>query len=222
MSEVAKAIRTIKEGLPTEVTLVAISKTKPNEMIVEAYEDGQLDFGENKVQELTTKYEALPKDIRWHMVGHLQRNKVKYIAPFVYLIHSVDSIRLLKAIEKEAAKLERPVNVLLQMHIAQEETKYGLDTTELEDIWENVLPEMSFVQVKGLMGMATFTENEEQVTSEFNALKDQFDHLKAKELPNASMEILSMGMTNDCPLAVSCGSNMIRIGSAIFGERNYG
>ncbi|MEJ2003797.1 MAG: YggS family pyridoxal phosphate-dependent enzyme [Cyclobacteriaceae bacterium] len=205
---------------PKGVTLVAVSKTKPAADIMEAYDAGHRDFGENKVQELTAKEEELPKDICWHMIGHLQRNKVKYIAGFVHLIHSVDSLRLLRAINKEGRKADRVVNCLLQVHIAEEDTKYGFDAGEITEAIA-LLPELDFVQVKGLMGMATFTDDHGQVRREFAALKKQFDSLADQDLPgNMKMEILSMGMSADYEIAIEEGSNMVRIGSSIFGERH--
>ena len=208
-----------KELDPPGVTLVAVSKTKPNEDILEAYEAGHRDFGENKVQELTAKAEELPGDIKWHMIGHLQRNKVKYIAPFVHLIHSVDSLRLLKQIDKDAEKAGRVLDCLLQIHIAEEETKYGLDENELREAL-TVLANLENVRVRGLMGMATFTDDTEQVRKEFRGLKKIFNNLAATPLPaNAKMDILSMGMSGDYEIAIEEGSNMVRIGSSIFGER---
>lgn len=206
-----------------DCTLVAVSKTKPAEDILEAYGAGQRVFGENKVQELTDKEETLPKDIEWHMIGHLQRNKVKYIAGFVSLIHSVDSPRLLRAVNKEGKKADRVVPCLLQVHIAEEESKYGFDENEIIGLLdEGVLKELPFVQVKGLMGMATFTEDEDKIRREFKSLAALFDRLKARDLPeNVQMEILSMGMSGDYEIALDEGSNMVRVGSAIFGERNY-
>ncbi len=204
-------------------TLVAVSKTKPQADIMEAYEAGQRVFGENKAQELTEKQESLPKDIEWHMIGHLQRNKVKYIADFVSLIHSVDSPRLLRAINKEGRKADRVVPCLLQVHIAEEESKYGFDEKEITGLLdENVFNELPFVRVEGLMGMATFTEDKEKIRREFKTLAALFDRLKGRDLPeNVRMEILSMGMSGDYEIALEEGSNMIRVGSAIFGERNY-
>lgn len=197
-----------------EVSLVAVSKTKPVEEVLEAYEEGQIDFGENYVQELLTKQEQLTKDIRWHFIGHLQTNKVKFIAPFVYLIHSVDSVKLLQEIEKQAAKLNRKIKCLLQIHIAGEETKFGLDKVELEQI---VASEYPHVEIKGLMGMASFTQNQEQVRNEFRQLHLMFELFRNSH-PEAN--ILSMGMSGDYPIALQEGSNMIRVGSLIFGERN--
>jgi hypothetical protein len=202
------------------VTLVAVSKTKPEEDIMIAYEAGHRDFGENKVQELTAKAETLPKDIRWHMIGHLQRNKVKYIADFIHLIHSVDSLRLLRAINKEGRKAERIISCLLQVHIAEEESKYGFDAGEIDEAI-NLLPELEFVRVRGLMGMATFTDNNDQVRREFAFLHQMFEDLSRRNLPqNMKMEILSTGMSGDYNIAIEEGSTMVRIGSAIFGARN--
>ncbi|UJP63670.1 YggS family pyridoxal phosphate-dependent enzyme [Mongoliitalea daihaiensis] len=204
-------------------TLVAVSKTKPKEMLMQAYEAGVRDFGENKVQEMSEKAEQLPSDIRWHMIGHLQRNKVKYIAPFVHLIHSVDSLKLLKEIDKEAKKNNRIIQVLLQVYIAQEESKFGLDESELKALLH--APEtakLDSVKIVGLMGMATYTENEAQIRSEFRSLKSIADALKNETLPsNVSLQELSMGMSGDYLIAQEEGSTMIRVGSAIFGERNY-
>lgn len=212
-------IEKFKGHLPEGVRLVAVSKTKPTEDILEAYQAGQRIFGENKIQEMAEKWEKLPKDIQWHMIGHVQRNKVKYMAPFVSLIHAVDSLKLLKQIEKEAAKNERQIDCLLQIKIAEEDTKYGITVDEAKEIINSpTYREMSHVQIVGLMGMATFTENKKQIRNEFQFLKSTFDDLK-KEFP--SFSILSMGMSSDYEIALECGSNMVRVGSAIFGERNY-
>ncbi|WP_258104898.1 YggS family pyridoxal phosphate-dependent enzyme [Marinoscillum sp. MHG1-6] len=204
-------------------TLIAVSKTKPNELIQEAYNSGQIHFGENKVQELAGKYEILPKDIKWHMIGHLQRNKVKYIAPFVHLIHSVDSERLLKAIDKEARKAGRVIDCLLQVHIAEESTKFGFDEEELLSLLHSdEFANLKNINIKGLMGMATFTEDQEQIRREFSGLKKLFDKIKnGVSVDNISMDELSMGMSGDYMIALECGSTMIRVGSSIFGERNY-
>lgn len=211
-----------KSQIGDNVTLVAVSKTKPIEDLQEAYDAGQRVFGENKAQEMTSKYEALPKDIQWHMIGHLQRNKVKYIAPYVSLVHSVDSVRLLKEIDKEAKKNNRIIDCLLQIYIAKEESKFGLDETEAIDLIENILPELKNIQLVGLMGMATNTENNKTIENEFKELYNFFSYLKSNQLKTSSnFQILSMGMSGDYSLAISCGSNMIRIGSAIFGSRNY-
>ncbi|RIV32945.1 YggS family pyridoxal phosphate-dependent enzyme [Flagellimonas lutimaris] len=209
----------IKSELPEGVTLVAVSKTKPNEDILEAYEAGQRVFGENKVQEMVQKWEDLPKDIEWHMIGHLQRNKVKYMAEFVSLIHGVDSPRLLKEINKHAKKHDRVIPCLLQIHIAEEDTKFGLDEKELNElINSDVFKAMENIKIVGLMGMATFTKDEKQVRREFAQLKSMFDALKTKL---SYISILSMGMSGDYNIAIEEGSTMVRIGSSIFGARNY-
>jgi pyridoxal phosphate enzyme (YggS family) len=206
------------EATAYDATLVAISKTKPQEDLQRAYEAGQRDFGENKVQELSEKYERLPKDIRWHMVGHLQRNKIKYIAPFVHLIHSIDSLRLLQAVNKEGNKCNRVIDVLLQVHIASEETKFGFTSSELKALLSSTeLAQLHHVRIAGLMGMATNTTNEDQVRTEFKSLKELFENLKTQY----PMNILSMGMSGDYQIALEEGSSMVRIGSAIFGSRNY-
>jgi len=196
------------------VSLVAVSKFKSKEDITSIYNVGQYDFGENYVQELVEKYSALPKDIRWHFIGHLQSNKVKQLAPFIYLIHSVDSVKLLTEINNQGEKNGRIISCLLQVHIAVEETKYGFDEEELENIEPADFP---FVQIKGLMGMATFTENTNQVQDEFKKLHRLFELFK---MGNPRSTILSMGMSNDFEIAITQGSNMVRIGSLIFGERS--
>lgn len=210
-----------QELKPTGCRLIAVSKTQRIEKIKEAYEAGQRLFGENKVQEMTEKSAMLPSDIEWHMIGHLQRNKVRFIAPFVGLIHSVDSIRLLEEINKQGEKINRSIPCLLQVHIAQEETKFGFDREELM----MAIPEigsMSSIQIRGLMGMATFTENQDQVRGEFRRLKHLFDELKMMNLPpNMDMKELSMGMSGDYRIALEEGSTLIRIGTSIFGARNY-
>src|SRR5690606_11979551 len=185
---------------------------------MELYRVGHLDFGENKVQELLAKYEALPKDIRWHLIGHLQRNKVKYIAPFVHLIHSVDSENLLREIDKQAAKNERRISCLIQIHIAEEESKFGMSEEEAEQILKNYKTDYPNVEIQGLMGMATFTEDENRIRKEFKYLKSLFDQFK---IQNSEIRILSMGMSGDYKIALEEGSNMIRVGSSIFGEREY-
>lgn len=212
-------LQQIKDSIPEHVTLVAVSKTKPNEAILEAYQTGQRIFGENKVQELTEKHESLPKDIEWHMIGHLQSNKVKYIAPFVSLIHGVDSFKLLKEINKRAAQNERVINCLLQIHIAEEDTKFGFDEKEVvELIKSEAFQHLKNIKVVGLMGMATFTDDENQIRKEFKSLKKLFDKL---QISNHQFQILSMGMSGDYQIAIEEGSTMIRVGSSIFGERNY-
>lgn len=212
---IAGQIQELTESLPKDVTLVAVSKTKPNSAIEEAYGVGHRDFGENKVQELCQKAEELPKDIRWHMIGHLQRNKVKYIAPFVHLIHGVDSERLLAEINKQGAKKNRVIDVLIQLHIAEESSKFGFSYDEAASLFsnENLYPN---VRVVGLMGMATFTEDKTQITREFETLSTFYNTWKAQK----SLSVLSMGMSNDYPIAIAMGSNMIRVGSLIFGRRN--
>ena len=203
--------------LPSHVTLVAVSKTKSLEEISQAYEAGQRVFGENKIQEMASKWEELPKDIAWHMIGHVQRNKVKYMAHFVDLIHGVDSIKLLKEIQKQAIKHDRIIRCLIQISIAEEETKFGLPEEELEDLIQ-ASENLPNVQIVGLMGMATFTDNQDQICSEFNKLKSLFDNVKNS---SSSINTLSMGMSGDYSIAIECGSNMIRVGSKIFGVRNY-
>ena len=207
---------------PYQAKLVAVSKTKPVSNLMEAYNAGNRIFGENKVQELVEKAEEMPEDTEWHFIGHLQRNKVKYIAPFVRLIHAVDSVRLLKEIDKQAAKNNRVIDCLLQVHIAQEEAKFGFDEAELKAaLTDPEITELRNIRVLGLMGMATNTENKEQIRKEFRGLKGLFDHLKAGELPeNVKMEELSMGMSGDYTIALEEGSTMIRIGSSIFGLRS--
>ena len=204
-------------SLPSHVTLVAVSKTKSVEEISQAYEAGQRVFGENKIQEMASKCEELPKDIAWHMIGHVQSNKVKYMAHFVDLIHGVDSFKLLKEIQKQAIKHDRTIRCLIQICIAEEETKFGLPEEELEALLK-AAEDLHNVQIAGLMGMATFTDNQNQITFEFNKLKDLYDKVKSS---SASMNTLSMGMSGDYSIAIECGSNMIRVGSKIFGERNY-
>ncbi|WP_026978133.1 YggS family pyridoxal phosphate-dependent enzyme [Flavobacterium tegetincola] len=211
----------IKSTLPEHVTLVAVSKTKPVSDLMDAYEAGQRIFGENKIQEMAEKFEEMPKDIQWHMIGHVQTNKVKFMAPFVSLIHGVDSLKLLKEINKEALKNNRVIDCLLQMHIAEEETKFGLDDAELDEILKEVQNEkFSNIKITGLMGMATFTENQNQIKKEFLHLKAIFDADKALNTKNCQMTTLSMGMSGDYQLAIDCGSTMVRIGSSIFGTRN--
>ncbi len=209
----------IYKSISKDVTLVAVSKTKPIADIQEAYNSGQRIFGENKIQEMVTKYDALPKDIQWHMIGHLQRNKVKYMAHFVDLIHGVDSFKTLKEIDKQAKKHHRVINCLLQARIAEEETKFGLQFSEISSILESKeLNSLSNVNIVGLMGMATFTDNLEVLTNEFSSLKNFYDQQKNI---HSSLNILSMGMSGDYEIAIKNGSNMIRIGSSIFGVRNY-
>jgi pyridoxal phosphate enzyme (YggS family) len=203
-----------------DVTLVAVSKTKPIDDNKALYDLGQRDFGENYVQELADKYESLPKDIQWHFIGHLQTNKVKYIAPFVSLIHGVDSFKLLKEINKQGEKNNRIINCLLQIHIAQEETKFGLNEDELDDIFGSTdLKKLQNVKICGMMGMASFTENEETIRNEFRYLQTLFHSYKKLSTHNCQLATLSMGMSSDYKIAIEEGSNMVRIGSLIFGER---
>jgi len=211
-------LKTIEATIPAHVILVAVSKTKPVEDLQEAYAAGMRDFGENKIQEMCDKYEILPKDIRWHMIGHVQTNKVKYMAPFVHLIHGVDSLKLLKEIHKQAEKNNRVIDVLLQQFIADEETKFGLDKEEIQHIMQEEIQHLPNVRVVGLMGMATFTEDENQIREEFRSLKSNFDSLKNNF---ENLTILSMGMSGDYQIAIEEGSTMVRIGSSIFGHRNY-
>ena len=208
----------IKAQIPENVELVAVSKFHPIEKIKEVYDCGQKVFGENKVQELLSKVNELPADIQWHLIGHLQTNKVKYIAPFIDTIQSVDSEKLLIEINKEAAKNNKKIKVLLQVKIAEEETKYGLEISEAKEIFSNYLEhQYPNIEILGLMGMATFTDNKNQVKSEFLVLKSLFDELSTFK----KLETLSMGMSDDFALAIECGSTSVRIGSAIFGVRNY-
>ena len=207
-------LNTILKSIPKEVTLVAVSKTRQNSAIIEAYQIGQRIFGENKVRELVQKFEKLPKDINWHMIGHLQTNKVKFIAPFVSLIHGVDSIKLLKEINKRAKQNNRVIDCLLQVHIATESTKFGFDISEVNEAI-NTANEYQNIRIVGLMGMATFTDNKQQVIEEFSSLKIVFDTVK-----NEHITTLSMGMSGDYQLAIEQGSSMVRVGSAIFGHRN--
>ena len=213
-------LNNIKSQLPAHVTLVAVSKTKPVADLMEAYNAGQRIFGENKIQEMTDKWEVMPKDIEWHMIGHVQTNKVKYMAPYVSLIHGVDSLKLLQEINKQAAKNNRVIDCLLQVYIAEEESKFGLDEQELEEVLKLVQHDkdnFKNIRIVGLMGMATFTENKNQIEKEFKHLKTIFDKLKTQ---NSELKTLSMGMSGDYQLAISCGSTMVRIGSSIFGGRN--
>lgn len=217
----AKSYQEIVKGLKEkDVTLIAVSKTKPVEDIEALLSMGHLDFGENYVQELVEKQSKITRPVRWHFIGHLQTNKVKQVIPFVHLVHSVDSLKLLKEIDKQAAKVGRKVDCLLQMHIAKEETKFGLDEVELNQLLDSV-SSLTNVNIKGLMGMATLTEDLAVVRSEYKYLKALYDRLKNERSECASFSILSMGMSGDYQVAVDEGSNMVRIGSLIFGERNY-
>lgn len=216
--EITENYNTIKKQLPSSVELVAVSKTHPASAIQEVYDLGQRVFGENKVQELMEKYPLLPKDIQWHLIGHLQTNKVKYIAEFIDTIQSVDSEKLLLEINKESHKHNRKIKVLLQVKIAEEESKFGLEIAEAKDLYQQYINgNFPDVEITGLMGMATFTDDEQQVRKEFSVLKSLFDELNdVKEL-----KTLSMGMSDDFPIAIDCGANSVRVGSAIFGRRDY-
>jgi pyridoxal phosphate enzyme (YggS family) len=214
-------LQEINAELSENITLIAVSKTKPIALLMEAYDAGQRDFGENKVQELVDKYEKLPKDIQWHMIGHLQTNKVKYIAPFIHLIHGVDSIKLILEIEKNGKKVNRKIPCLLQFHIAQEETKFGFDWNEIVTFFDSdAFKNLSFIEIKGVMGMASFTDNKEQIRTEFSGLKTIFNNLKFNYFKDDdAFTIISMGMSGDYKIAIEEGSNMVRIGSSIFGSR---
>ncbi len=212
----------IQASLPQNVTLVAVSKTKPVSDLMEAYEAGQRIFGENKIQEMTDKWETMPKDIQWHMIGHVQTNKVKYMAPFVSLIHGVDSLKLLQEINKQAGKNNRVIDCLLQVYIAEEESKFGLDEEELSEVLKQVQHDrenFKNIRIVGLMGMATFTVNQTQIKKEFSRLKTIFDQFANLNTKNCQLKTLSMGMSGDYKLAIECGSTMVRIGSSIFGGR---
>lgn len=210
----------LQSSIPENVLLVAVSKTKPVADLMEAYNAGQRIFGENKIQEMTEKWQQMPKDIEWHMIGHVQSNKVKYMIPYVKLIHGVDSLKLLKEINRQAVRWRKQVNCLLQIHIAKEETKFGLNEIELADLLgSEEFKNMSNIKVIGLMGMATFTDNQEQIKREFQHLKSIFDLHKKLKTENCQLNTLSMGMSGDYQLAIECGSNMVRIGSSIFGGR---
>lgn len=220
MMSISSNLLKIKDILPKNITLVAVSKTKPVSDLMEAYEAGQRVFGENKIQEMTQKWEQMPKDIQWHMIGHVQTNKVKYMAPYVSLIHGVDSLKLLKEINKQAKKWHRVIPCLLQVYIATEETKFGLEQDELlQLIHSDEFKEMENIKIVGLMGMASFTEDIDKIRKEFQSLKDIFDYVKPYQLPNCHFEHLSMGMSGDYKIAIECGSTMVRIGSSIFGRR---
>ena len=220
MSEIVSQLTRVRESLPTGVTLVAVSKTHPAEMIRQAYDAGQRIFGESRPQELREKYESLPRDIEWHMIGHLQTNKIKYIAPFVTMIQSVDSARLAEAIQKEAAKYDRVIDILLEIHVAQEETKTGWNLDELRDYLAGApfagLPNL---RVRGVMGIATNTDDQAVIRHDFEALRHCFETLRPQF--GEAFDTLSMGMSHDYRLAVECDSTMVRVGSSIFGERDY-
>ncbi len=216
-------LQEIKNSIPTSVTLVAVSKTKPIEDLQTAYDAGQRIFGENKVQELSNKEPALPNDIKWHMIGHMQSNKVKFIAPYISLIHGVESFKLLKEINKQALKNKRIINVLLQFHIATEATKFGFKINEVNEILNSQeFKDLKNIEISGVMGMASFVDNKSQVRKEFANLKSIFNEIKLNFFPNEkSFNTISMGMSGDFKLAIDEGSTMIRVGSSIFGSRNY-
>ncbi|MEN2402831.1 YggS family pyridoxal phosphate-dependent enzyme [Flavobacterium sp. MC2016-06] len=217
---IASNLNTIKASLPENVTLVAVSKTKPVSDLMEAYESGQRIFGENKIQEMTDKWEEMPKDIQWHMIGHVQTNKVKFMAPFVNLIHGVDSLKLLQEINKQSLKNNRIIDCLLQIYIAEEESKFGLDENELNELLTSTeFKELKNIRILGLMGMATFTENQNQIKKEFTRLKSIFDSIQHRKDEQLQISKISMGMSGDYKLAIECGSTMVRIGSSIFGGR---
>lgn len=216
---ISENLKNLKKELPEHVTLVAVSKTRPVNDLMEAYNSGQRIFGENKIQEMTEKWQQMPEDVEWHMIGHVQRNKVKYMAEFVSLIHGVDSLKLLKEIEKQAAKHDRVIPCLLQIHIAEEDTKFGLSEEEaIALLGSEELQAMKHVKIIGLMGMATFTDDKDQVKREFQSLKSLFGKLSQNK---PEIKVLSMGMSGDYAIAINCGSTMVRIGSSIFGARNY-
>ena len=213
MNNIQNNLSTLKSNLPERISLVAVSKTKSENELLQAYDAGQRIFGENKIQEMATKFEALPKDIQWHMIGHVQTNKVKYMAPFVDMIHAVDSIKLLKEIQKQALKNDRVIKCLIQVRIAKEETKFGIPSNELEPLLKHA-KSFSNIKIKGLMGMASFTKNKKQIRNEFKLLANLFKY-------HSDLQVLSMGMSGDYLIAIEEGANMIRVGSKIFGERNY-
>jgi pyridoxal phosphate enzyme (YggS family) len=216
---IKKQLQELKSVLPKQVTLVAVSKTKPVQDLMKAYDVGQRIFGENKVQEMVEKHQQMPKDIQWHMIGHVQRNKVKYMAPFVDLIHGVDSLKLLSEINKQALKNNRCINGLLQIKIAAEDSKFGMTKNDAIQLMKSSeFKNLKNIKIKGVMGMATFTDDQNKIRKEFETLKSTFSELKSIQ---DSMHIISMGMSGDYPLAIECGSTMIRVGSYIFGARNY-
>lgn len=225
---ISENLSLIQSSIPKEVTLVAVSKTKPVSDLLQAYEAGQRIFGENKIQEMLEKYQQLPKDIQWHMIGHVQTNKVKQMASFVSLIHGVDSLKLLEEINKQAQKTNRVIDCLLQIHIAVEESKFGLDENELQDLLQSTnFRQMKSIRIVGLMGMASFTEDQNQIKKEFLHLRSIFERIKQQDslhsgptgIGGSNLNILSMGMSGDYQLAIACGSTMVRIGSSIFGGR---
>ena len=220
--KISENLKALKNELPNDVSLVAVSKTKPVEELMEAYNAGQRIFGENKIQEMESKWSEMPKDVAWHMIGHVQRNKVKFMAPFVELVHAVDSLKLLKEINKEAKKNDRIIKCLLQIKIAEEDSKFGMEKQDAQQLLASEdLQKLKNIKIMGLMGMATFTQDESQISGEFQNLKMIYDELKiqSRELLESEFSILSMGMSADYKLAIDSGSTMVRIGSAIFGDR---
>ncbi len=219
---ITRKLRLINKSIPDTISLIAVTKLKPISDIMVAYNAGHKEFGENKIQEMVQKYEELPKDIEWHMIGHLQRNKVKYMAHFVHLIHGVDSFKTLFEINKQAIKNHRVIDCLLQIRIAREETKFGMTFNDVEELLKSEdLARLKNINIKGLMGMASFTENESIIREEFRTLKNNFNIIKRYKSENFSPTIISMGMSGDYKIAIEEGSTLIRVGSAIFGERNY-
>ena len=219
--KIKKNLQSILSKIPDNVTLVAVTKTKPLSDIMEAYQAGQRHFGENKIQEMVDKFDQLPTDIEWHMIGHVQRNKVKFMAHFVSLIHGVDNFKLLKEINKQAEKHNRIIDCLLQIKIASEDSKFGMTSEAAADILQSEeFSELKNISIKGVMGMATFTDDTNQIKKEFKFLKQVFDNLKKAQTNNSQLKTISMGMSGDFHLAIECGSNMIRVGSSIFGARN--
>ncbi|MCL4149875.1 UNVERIFIED_CONTAM: hypothetical protein GTU68_053973 [Idotea baltica] len=215
-------LKNIKSKIPKSVTLVAVSKTKPVSDLMEAYDANQRVFGENKIQEMAEKHEVMPKDVEWHMIGHVQRNKVKYMASFVSLIHGVDNFKLLKEINKQALKYNRIIDCLFQIKIAEEDSKFGMSAKEASEIIQSdVFAGLKNIKITGVMGMATFTDNQTQIEKEFKLLKSTFEELKMLHSENCKLKTISMGMSGDYQLAIDCGSTMIRVGSSIFGSRNY-
>lgn len=219
---ITQNLKSITSTIPSHVTLVAVSKTKPISDLMEAYDAGQRIFGENKIQEMTEKYENMPKDIQWHMIGHVQTNKVKYMAEFVSLIHGVESFKLLKEINKQAKKYNRTIDCLLQIKIAEEDSKFGMSAADASALLQSEdLSTLQNIKITGVMGMATFTDDENQVKQEFQFLKSTFNQLQQIKTKNCQLETISMGMSGDYQLAIDCGSTMVRVGSSIFGSRNY-
>lgn len=219
MMTISENLKYFKAKLPKDVTLVAVSKTRTSNELMEAYNIGQRIFGENKIQEMEAKWQEMPKDVEWHMVGHVQRNKVKFMAPFVSLVHAVDSLRLLREINKEAKKHDRIIDCLLQIKIAEEDSKFGMDKSDAAELMASEdIKNFKNVRIRGLMGMATFTEDEAQISKEFEKLKGIYDKFK---ITYPELNVLSMGMSGDYQIAIDHGSNMVRVGSAIFGEREY-